>query len=180
VRLLWTAGDVRVYENPTALPRAFYVPRVEVVADAAQLLERLATGRDDLRQVALVEEPPPSGYLGEPPGPGQAHVEFVTNDPEHLVLRVHAPRRGFLFLSDQYFPGWQATVDGAPIPIVRANYVFRLVAVPSGDSVVDFRYAPASVRAGALVTGLTVLGVVGLLVAAPRSARHGPSRAGPV
>src|SRR5262249_37715244 len=106
VRLLSTVGDVRVYENPTALPRAFYVARVEVVADAAQLLERLATGRDDLRQVALVEEPPPSGYLGDPPGPGQAHVEFVTNDPEHLVLHVHAPQRGFLFLADQYFPGW--------------------------------------------------------------------------
>src|SRR5262249_3910072 len=94
---LWSAGDVRVYENPTALPRAFYVPRVEVVADAGKLLERLATGGDDLRQVALVEEPPPSGFLGGPPGSGQAHVEFVTNDPEHLVLRVHAPQHGFLF-----------------------------------------------------------------------------------
>jgi len=180
VRLLWSVGDVRVYENPTALPRAFYVPRVEVVADAPKLLERLATGRDDLRQVALVEEPPPSGYLGEPPEPGQAHVEFVTNDPEHLVLRVHAPQRGFLFLADQYFPGWHATVDGVPAPIARANYAFRVVAVPSGDSVVEFRYAPASVRAGAVVSGVALLGVVALLVTSRPAARPRACRAASV
>ena len=119
-----------------------------------------------LRQVALVEEPAPA-FRGEAGEPATGTVDFETDDPEHVVLRVHAPRRGFLVLADQWFPGWRATVDGTSVPIVRANYVFRLVEVPAGDSVVDFRYRPRSVALGALVSALSIAGVVGLLIRTP-------------
>ena len=161
------SADVRVYENPTALPRAAWVPRVEVVPDPDALLDRLATGSDDLRQVALVEEPP-ANFLGDATDPAPSAVEFETDDPEHLVLRVHAPRRGFLFLADQYFSGWHATVDGVETRIQRANYAFRLVEVPAGTSVVEFRYTPLSVAIGALVSSVTVLGVAAALAVAHR------------
>ncbi len=147
-------GAVRVYENPQALPRAFWVPRVEVMADGEQVLGTLASGNVDLRQVALVETP--LAFTGGP-GDGLAgRVQFVTNDPEHLVLQVDAPERGFLFLSDQYFPGWRATVDGKAAEIVRANYAFRLVEVPRGASVVELRYSPASVWVGMAVSAITI------------------------
>jgi hypothetical protein len=161
--------EYRVYRNPTALPRAAWVPAIEVMADPEAILDRLATGSDDLRQLALVEEPAPA-FHGEPGEPAAGAVDFATDDPEHVVLRVDAPRRGFLLLSDQWFPGWQATVDGTPTPIARANYVFRLVEVPAGESVVDFRYRPRSVALGALVSTLSIAGVVVLLV---RTRRRG-------
>jgi hypothetical protein len=48
---------------------------------------------------------------------------------------------------------------------MRANYLFRAVEVPAGESTVEFRYAPASVRIGAAITGAVLLGlvVIGLL-----------------
>jgi len=54
-------------------------------------------------------------------------------------------------------------VNGAPAPILRANYLFRLVEVPAGESTVEFRYTPASVRVGAAISAATllVLAVVG-------------------
>ena len=158
-----TDADVRLYENPHALPRAFYVPRVAVVTDSSALLERLARGRDDPRRVALVEVPPPTGFTGSPNNDGTGSVTFETDDPEHVVLRVHAARRGFLFLADTHFPGWRATVGGTPTPILRANYTFRLVEVPAGDSTVEFRYAPTSIRLGTCVSGVTIL-AVGILL----------------
>jgi hypothetical protein len=156
-------GEVRVYENPRALPRAFWVPRIGIVPNPNQLLGTLASALNDPRQVVLLEAPLPSGFAGGPGDSRAGRVDFLTNEPEHLVLRVDAPQRGFLFLSDQDYPGWRATIDGAPAAIVRANYAFRLVEVPRGRSVVEFRYAPGSVRLGAAVSGATLIGIALLL-----------------
>ncbi len=67
-----------------------------------------------------------------------------------------------LTLSDQYYPGWQATIDGQPTEIVRADTVFRAVCVPAGDHTVRFEYEPTSLYAGVAVSGF---GWLSLLVA---------------
>lgn len=177
--LLFERAGLRVYENPQALPRAFYVPRLEVVRDPRALLERLADGHDDLRAVAFVEEAPASGFLGALGEPAHGTVEFVTDDPEHVVLRVRAPARGFLHLADQHHPGWHATVNGTPGTVGRANYVFRLVEVPAGESVVEFRYSPPSVRWGAAVSLLSVGGLIVVGMARRRSTRGRRARTSP-
>jgi hypothetical protein len=159
-RLRFRGRHIDLYENADALPRAFFVPRVEIMADPDALLHRLTSGRDDPREVALVEEAPASGFLGLLSAGDASSAEFVTDDPERVVLRVHAPRRGFLHLADQHYPGWYATVNGAATPIVRANYLFRLVEVPAGESLVEFRFAPLSIRVGAAVSLLSVLAVI--------------------
>ena len=163
LRRLYTTGELTVFENSQRFPRAFYVPRVDVVPDARTLLDRLAEGPGDLRQVALVEEPPPSGFVGEPDGAGLAAVRFARNDPEHVVIEVDAPARGFLVLSDQYFPGWFASVNGRSAPIQRANYAFRLVEVPAGQSTVEFWYSPRSLWLGACVSALSLVAVGAVL-----------------
>jgi hypothetical protein len=168
--LLPSLGDTRVYENTTAMPRAFYVPQLAVIPNPTTLLLQLALGADDLRQLAFVEAAPADGFLGGA-ATADGSAEFVRDDPEHTVLRVDAPQRGFVFLADQDFPGWSATVNGQPAPIMRANYAFRVVPVPAGESVVEFRYAPMSVRIGALISAVTWLAVGIVLLAARRSTR---------
>jgi Bacterial membrane protein YfhO len=163
-------ANVHLYEHPDALPRTYYVPRVAVVADADARLERLAAGIEDPRRVALVEEPPPSGFVGVPGNDATAGARFVADEPEHLVVELNAPERGFLFLADQYFPGWSATVNGRPAPIVRANHAFRLVEVPRGQVRVEFRYRPVRVWVGAVISAMTLAAVAAALVwTRPRS-----------
>jgi hypothetical protein len=161
-------GRLRLYENSEALPRAFYVPQAAVVSDPKALLERLAHGADDPRRVALLDADLPSGFRGVPGNLAAGSAEFMRDDPEHVAIHVRAPERGFLVLSDQFSAGWLATVDGAPSPIARANYAFRLVEVPGGDSTVAFRYAPASVRLGMWTSGLTCL-LAGLILVRRRA-----------
>ena len=60
------------------------------------------------RQVALVNAVPASGFLGVPGNRATADARFVVDEPEHVVIETVAPERGFLFLADQYFPGWSA------------------------------------------------------------------------
>lgn len=157
--LLERRASLSVYENLQALPRAFYVPRIEVVEDPGELLARLASRDHRPRSVALVEQLPDDGFQGvEPLGAGVAKI--AASRSEVLEVDVSATQAGFLFLSDQYYPGWVASVDGTPTPILRANYVFRVVRVPAGDSKVVFRYRPRSLYLGASVSGITLLGVV--------------------
>jgi hypothetical protein len=170
LRAIGGRGGVGLYVNPDALPRAYFVPLIEVVSDPEALLQQLANGRVDPRQVALVESPPPSGFTGVDIA-ADGTVEFVTNDPERVVLRVHATKPGFLHLTDQYFPGWRATVNGTPAPILRANFLFRAVEVPAGDSLVEFRYVPMSLYLGAAVSLLSGLALGAALIVSIRRRR---------
>jgi uncharacterized membrane protein YfhO len=76
-----------------------------------------------------------------------------------LVTDLDAP--GLLVLSEVYYPGWKAYVDGRETKVLRANYVMRAVALPRGKHIVEFRYDPLSFRIGAVIT---VLSFAGLLV----------------
>ena len=148
----WQHDGQRVYENLRALPRALYVPQARVVADPAAVLDALASGTEDPRRTALIEGTP-AALLGTPGGTGSAHV--VDDVSESVRIRVTATTAGFLVLADQDYPGWEATVNGTPAPIRRANFAFRLVAVPAGTSDVEFRYRPQSLVWGALVSSAT-------------------------
>jgi hypothetical protein len=157
--LLLERGGVRVYENVAALPRARFVGRVQLEdGDGAQGLARLAEATIDARRVALVDRMPPSGFAGADAEGGS--VDFLVDEPDRVVLHMHAPAAGFLLLADQYDPGWSATVNGAPVDLLRADHIFRAVEVPAGDSEVVFSYRPWGLRVGALVSCVTALCVI--------------------
>jgi len=72
--------------------------------------------------------------------------------PEHVILRCQASRAGYAVLLDEWTPGWSATLDGAPAPLERADVIFRAVAIPVGEHVVEMRYRTPGLCAGALAS----------------------------
>jgi hypothetical protein len=90
---------------------------------------------------------------------GTARLTFES--PEELRAEVEAPRDTRLVLADTHFPGWRAEVDGAAVPIEAAQGAFRSVAVPAGKHEVVFRYEVPGLFAGALLSGATLLGILG-------------------
>jgi membrane protein YfhO len=168
-RLLEDDGDVRVLENERAFPRARWIPRIAIVPDPPALLGRLVRGSDDLGTVALVETALPSNFTGAVDERRAGEVTFVRDEPEHITLRVRAPARGFVLLADEYYPGWEVTVNGTRQPIARADYAFRLVEVPAGDSTLEFRYVPRALLAGAMVSTAAICGVAAMLYRTRRS-----------
>ena len=85
---------------------------------------------------------------------------------------------GYLVLTDTYYPGWQATVDGEPTEILPANHAFRAVELSAGDHTIIFEYAPLSFRLGAWITlgAASLLAIV--LIAAGLQSRRARRRIG--
>jgi uncharacterized membrane protein YfhO len=88
-----------------------------------------------------------------------ASVEIERYEEEHVVLRTRGRRAGVVVLTDAYDPGWEATLDGRPVSLLRANLAFRGVAVPPGEHVIAMRYRPAALRWGAFLALTAVAGL---------------------
>jgi uncharacterized membrane protein YfhO len=70
-----------------------------------------------------------------------------------------------LVLSEMYSPGWHAYIDGKETPVYAADAVLRSIHIPAGEHQVEFRYEPASLRFGiiiSVVTGLAILAIFAL------------------
>lgn len=67
-----------------------------------------------------------------------------------------------LVVNDRHYPGWSALVNGVEAPVMRAGGIFRAVAVPPGDSRVEFKFRPSRLLPGAVVSVLGLLALAGL------------------
>jgi hypothetical protein len=145
-----------IYENTHALPRAFLVPSAEVIPHEAAL-GRLRAADFDPRATVLLERPAP--LPAGPPSGGDV-TSFATPGPNELAITTDAPGPAYLFLSEVFYPGWRASVDGHSAEILRANYLFRAVPLPAGRHEVRLEFRPLTFQLGAAITALTVLGLL--------------------
>jgi len=90
-------------------------------------------------------------------------IDVVQRAPNHQVLDVELGAPGLLVVSEVYYPGWRATVDGQPTRVYEVNGVLRGVLVPAGRHRIEMRFDPWSFKVGAVISALTVLGVGGWL-----------------
>ncbi len=90
-------------------------------------------------------------YCGQP---GRADITIVAENPMELRLKVAAERSGWLFMADSWYPGWQAYLNGEPMPLYRADYLFRAVWLPAGSHEVRIGYQPLSAMVGASISAL--------------------------
>jgi hypothetical protein len=149
----------RVYRNRHVQPRAFLTDDHRVLA-GQDALRAIRDGTIDLTRTAIVAGPLDEGLQPEPRRTTAGTAEIRRYEDRRVSIETEADGRRLLILTDVYYPGWTASVDGTAVPIHRANYAFRAVAVPPGRHVVEFRYRPASVRYGLLLSlaGALVLG----------------------
>jgi hypothetical protein len=166
LRPILELAHARVYENTLAYPRAYFADRVRAGADPRSVLRQVTARGFDGRREALVESGTPP-VLPEPAH--DAAAEASRRGPNRLDVTTTTAEPRFLVVSEMYFPGWRAYVDGVETPVYRTNYLFRGVVVPAGRHTVSFVYRPASVVAGLAVTGLAGLAIAWLLFRRRRS-----------
>ena len=155
-------GTAPVYRNERAFPRAFVVARYQV-ASRERVLELVRDPSLDLSATVVLEDDLP---LAERPDSGRGTAgEVAVRRYENLLVELEtvAPARRVLVLTDLFYPGWTAKVDGSPVAIRRADYAFRAVSVPAGRHIVRFEYRPPAVITGAVLSGLAMVGCLALV-----------------
>lgn len=159
------SGDVKVYESLDVLPRAFVVHQAQIAAtDEAALMLLQDPAFDPAVSVVLAAETSPPELLPGDRATGDDAVSIARYESEWVVVEADLTQEGWLVLSDTYYPGWRAEVDGKESRIHRANLLFRAVYLPAGQHNVEFRFQPRSVLVGAYVSVLVVIATVLCLV----------------
>ena len=161
---------ILILRNPDAVPRGFFVGQTKVIEDAEATWQRLRSDAFSPRRTAILPEP-----LDAPVTPvdsaSTTRAELRTFTPPEIEWTVETDAPRLFVASEIYYPaGWNAYLDGEPVPIHRVNYLLRGVHVPAGEHTLTMRFEPASDRIGTYITAVStalVYGGVAWLVAVP-------------
>ncbi len=164
-RRLASFGEIDLYQNLKALPRAWFVER-SLALSSSEVLQAIKQGKlpdgapFDPAKVALLEKEDFGGRPISLPATGAsagAEARVTHYEPERIELATRNEQAGFLVLSEVYYRGWDALVDNVKRPVERVNYTLRGIAVPAGEHRVEFVFRAPSFRTGAVYSGVGAL-----------------------
>jgi hypothetical protein len=164
-RLLNTLGVVRYFvdpgwtvnENPGALPRFHFPPRILAARDAEDA-KRLLAGLDPAQ--AGVAEPGTRGMPGEN---AAGVVRVISAAEDRYELQSTCPSECVLRIAIPYFPGWRAEVDGRATPVLPMDRALMSVTLPAGSHVLRFQYRQDYFALGAVCSGVLALAMLFLI-----------------
>jgi hypothetical protein len=162
--------DATIFENARVLPRVWLASEVKVMPDP-EILNVIRTARFsdgkvwDPRKVVLTEDhfdfaPAPPDANVNSSASASASAEMIQFDANRVMVKTKSAQPSILILSANHFPGWRAYVDGQFVTNLRVDYNLRGAVLPAGEHTVEFVYRPKSVLIGAVISLLTLIGLV--------------------
>ncbi|OPX97033.1 MAG: Bacterial membrane protein YfhO [Syntrophorhabdus sp. PtaB.Bin006] len=148
-------GEKKVYfyEYLPCPGRFLFFSKAHSVKNDREMVDRMSDPSTDLtREMVILSDTEAIADDGR----AQGKVRLVSYKTDHVLIQYEADTDGFLYVSDAYYPGWKAYVDGKETKIYRANLAFRAVPAPKGNHTVSFRYIPLSFYSGLI---LTIIGI---------------------
>ena len=158
---------IKIWHDPGAFPRAWTVHQIMVRPDTQKAVAEVAGGTFDMRTMALTEGPGPPVTACA----GEDRVTAVHDGTESFEAKAEMACQGLMVVSDNWFPGWKASVDGNSVPIWKVNTAIRGVVVPAGTHKVTMTYRPVSVWLGFVSM---LMGIAGSIALQRRREEDGP------
>ena len=159
--------EIKIYENPRVFPRAFVAHQYVVQKEKDRIFKTLKDESFDLRSQIILEEEIPEELkrkLAQSPQGEDSQAVIKKYEVDQVECSVQMKSPGFLVLSDLYYPGWNAYVDGKKEKIYQTDYILRSVFLDAGTYNVKFIYEPLSFKMGGWISGSTALIIVILLL----------------
>lgn len=139
-----------LYEYLQKTRRFLMFGKVHRVSTNQEMVAKLLDSKIDLKKEVIILSKDKSANMQE--GPIRAEAKLLSYGPNKVVLESNSDNDALLYLTDTYYPGWRAYVDGKETKIYRANLAFRAVVVPAGKHKVVFKYVPMSFYIGLMLT----------------------------
>lgn len=139
--LVFEEGETKIYENKQFFPRAFLVYDYRLAASQQEAIELLMSAEIDLRKTVVLEQEPLLA-IEQCNHRAMNSVEIIEHATDEVKLAVNSSCQSLLVLTDAFYPGWSARVNGQETAIYRANYHYQAVIVFAGQTQVEFKYSP--------------------------------------
>lgn len=151
-----------LYENSTALPKAWFVKEVKNFNTPEELVLFMNTSEFKPDSIALVVNGGSDIVKGYD---GNGNIEVVHITPNMVELKVETESEQFLVLSEVYYPeGWNAAIDGEEITIEKVNHILRGVKVKPGNYNLIFDFSPSTYYASLTTLWIGNLLIIGIIV----------------
>lgn len=161
-------GTHRFSEKLRVTPRAYLVSNYHLAESEAIALSIVSDRNfDPLDRVVL--ENPPEIEIGDSGFDFDSRVLSIYTSTNEIEISYQAASPKLLVLSEHYYPGWKATLDGNPVKIYRANYLLRAIEAPAGAHTVRFYFQPSGLLFGLPISFLTLSGIITALTVSRRS-----------
>jgi hypothetical protein len=161
---VYNDGVLSILHNEYALKRVYIPQEIKIVNEEKEALRRLLELPSIRGEQIILERdsvanlPFASASLVHRKDPSET-VEIVAYGSDRIELRANLASDGWLILTDSFYPGWKATIDGQSEAImVPANYVFRAVYVPQGHHNIVFQYKPTYFSVSLAIALITLMG----------------------
>ncbi len=165
-------SDVLIYQNKDVLPRAFAIYNIVNVASLSDSFAQLANPNIDLKQTAIVENLPVelANSINKNDRRVYSNVESVTLiSSGELDVEVNMKAPGLLVVTDQYYPGWEAIVNGKQVPIYAVDGIFRGIFLDEGNHMIKFKYRPLSFLIGGMISIISLMITITLMIFSSRT-----------
>ncbi|MBX4205568.1 YfhO family protein [Candidatus Microgenomates bacterium] len=155
--------SVQIFESKTSLERAFMVYDWEIVNDNLTQLDRLLDPSYPISKRIILNENP---NISIDNGVVKNKVEYQKYSEQESVINVETSKDGLFFVSEAYYPGWNAYIDNNKTKIYLSDFAFRSIVVPQGKHTVRFAYEPESFFLGLKITiaAFSLLMLVGIAI----------------
>ncbi len=160
-------GEIKIYEDMKAFPRAWIVPEAKILKRKEDIFEEMRNPGFNPGKTVILEEEVRNQSTEHRVQSTESKLRttyhspltrIVEYHPEKVTIEANLSQEGFLVLSDSWYPGWKAFVDGVETEVLKANYIMRAVKLVPGRHQIEFLYDnPPSFKLGIIISLSTLL-----------------------
>lgn len=157
---VYLGGKATVYRNKFWMPRFFLVPEYQIARED-EIFKKTTSPDFQAQKVVYLEEDP---KLKNFQPFKKTRLQLVKYSDNQIKLKAYLDGNGFLFISQNFYPGWLAKINGKETPIYRANYAFQAVPLGQGKNLIDLRFQPTSLKTGTAISVLSLIAAIAVIL----------------